>query len=68
MSFTTVYAFKGFAERAKICFNFFDKPERRPLLFFSGMLADGTVRADSGHFAVPVCNFILSGFSILIIF
>ncbi|OQB54380.1 MAG: hypothetical protein BWX99_02093 [Deltaproteobacteria bacterium ADurb.Bin151] len=68
MSFTAVYAFKGFTEWAKVLLDFFYKPECCALLLFAGMFADRTVGADFGHLAVPVCNFILSGFSILVIF
>ena len=68
MSFAAVDTFKGFTEWAKLLLNFFYKPECCALLRFAGMFADRTARADFGHLAVPVCNLILSGFSILVIF
>jgi hypothetical protein len=68
VSFTAVYAFKGFTERAKVLLDLLDKPECGAPLLFTGMFADRTVGADFGHLAVPVCYLILSGFPILVVF
>jgi hypothetical protein len=62
VSLSAINTFKGFTEGTKVAFNLFDKPERSPLLFFTGMPADRTFNTDLRHFAIPVCNFSRHGF------
>lgn len=62
VSFPAVNAFVGPAEGTKFVFNFFDKPERGPFLFFAGLPAHGASHADLGHFTIPVRDFTFRGF------
>jgi hypothetical protein len=54
VSFSAINTFKAFTEGTKVAFNLFDKPERSPLLFFTGMAAYRTFNTELRHFAIPV--------------
>jgi hypothetical protein len=62
MGFSAINTFIGFAKRAKVAFNRFDKPECGSFLFFTGMFADRTCNTEFSQFAILVCNFTFSGF------
>jgi hypothetical protein len=57
MGFATIDKFVCPAERAQIALNLADKPEYRPFLFFTGILADRTVHTDLRHKTIAACNF-----------
>jgi hypothetical protein len=62
VGFPAINTFIGFAKRAKVAFNRFNKPECSSFLFFTGMFTDRTCNTEFSQFTILVCNFTFSGF------